>query len=91
MPKDISYSNGAVVPSVIVIWEDHSHERRGNWYRAFWADAATQSTGSPVVGYCDSGPDGQWGTYRTIKACAAATRRMYPGEPIYRNGKEVAP
>ncbi len=85
MPQDIHYSDGRTVKQAVpVVWEDYSHERRGIWYRAFWADGPDGTTGSPVIGYCSPG-----GSHRTIKAVAAEVQRYYPGETVYRNGRKV--
>ncbi len=84
MDRTIHYSDGSKVDSpVIVIWDDLHNERSG-YVRAFWASNPEGTSGSPVIGYCSPG-----GSHRTIKACAAEVRRMYPGESIYRNGREV--
>lgn len=83
--RDISYSDGRVVPSVVQIWEDRHTERAG-YYRAFWCASPTADTGSPVIGYCSPG-----GSHRTIRACVAEVRRYHPGERCYRNGREVYP
>lgn len=80
--QTISYSNGSTVESHIVIWEDLHNERVG-YYRAFWANP-DETSGSPVIGYCSPG-----GSHRTIREVAAEIRRLYPGEKIYRNGREV--
>ena len=81
---DISYSSGKVVKdAVIQIWEDHHVERSG-FFRAFWCAGPDATSGSPIIGYCSPG-----GSHRTIRACAAEARRLYPGERIYRNGREV--
>lgn len=84
MPKDISYSDGKTVKgAVIVVWED-LHTERSGYFRAFWSDSPEGTTGSPVIGYCSPG-----GSHRTVKAVAAEVRRLYPGEPVYRNGRLV--
>lgn len=84
MPRDISYSDGSTIKgAVIVIWDDLHNERSG-YYRAFWCDSPDGSIGSPVIGYCSPG-----GSQRTIKATAREVLRLYPGETVYRNGKEV--
>lgn len=81
---NINYSDGSVINNAIVqIWED-SHQERAGFFRAFWCDSPGATSGSPVIGYCSSG-----GSHRTIKACAAEVRRLYPGEKIYRHGKEI--
>lgn len=72
-----------MIAPVIQIWADLSVERTG-YFRAFWCESADATSGSPIIGYCDSGHDGRWGSYPTIKACAAAARQLYPGVPIYR-------
>ena len=83
--KQISYSDGRVIPSKICIWDDLHTERRGNWYRAFWGNE-DETSGSPVFGYCDS----KGGPHRTIQACAREVLRFYPNEKIiFRNGKEI--
>ena len=80
----IEYSNGHVVnPAVVVIWEDLHNDRSG-YFRAFWSESPDGTTGSPVIGYCSPG-----GSHRTIRAVATEVRRLHPGEPIYRNGREV--
>ncbi len=80
----IDYSDGSTVdPAVAVIWDDLHNERAG-FVRAFWSAGPDGTTGSPVIGYCSAG-----GTHRTIRACATEFRRLYPGEAIYRNGREV--
>jgi hypothetical protein len=81
--RNISYSDGRTVPSVIVIWEDLHNERAG-MLRAFWADGPNGSSGSPVIGYCSAG-----GSHRTVQAVAREVLRMYPGETVYRNGRAV--
>ena len=84
MPQSISYSNGKVVANaVIVIWDDNHTERAG-FYRAFWSDSPDGTTGSPVIGYCSPG-----GSHKSISRVAAEVRRLYPNEPIYRNGRQV--
>ena len=80
---DISYSDGRIVPSVIVIWEDLNNERSG-YFRAFWAASPDATIGSPIVGYCSPG-----GSHCTIRAVAREAVRLYPGETVYRNGKVV--
>jgi hypothetical protein len=83
---NISYSDGRTVPDcVIQIWDDR-HEERDGFYRAFWCATPDASSGSPVVGYCSPG-----GSFRTIKAAARDALRRYPGERVYRNGREVRP
>lgn len=81
--REIHYSNGITVPSVIVVWEDLNAERPG-MKRAFWAASPDAESGSPVIGYASPG-----GSHRTVKACAAEAARLYPGETIYRNGRPV--
>lgn len=84
MPQDIHYSDGRTVKNaVIVVWEDLHNERSG-YYRAFWSDSPYGTTGSPVLGYCQAG-----GSHRTIKAVKREVQRYHPGEPVYRNGREV--
>lgn len=83
MSRTISYSDGSRVASVVVIWDDLHNERSG-YYRAFWADGPEGTKGSPVIGYCSAG-----GSHRTIRAVAAEVKRLYPGEAVYRNGREV--
>ncbi len=81
---DISYSNGHTVKAcVIQIWDDLSTERAG-YYRAFWCAHKGSTSGSPVIGYCSPG-----GSHKTIRACAAEVRRMYPNDAIYRKGRLV--
>lgn len=81
--RDIHYSDGRTVPSVVAVWDDLHNERAG-YYRAFWTDSPEGTVGSPVIGYCSPG-----GSHRTIRAVAAEVRRLYPGEKVYRNGREV--
>lgn len=81
--KDIHYSDGSTVPSVIVIWEDLHTERTG-MVRAFWAASPDATSGSPIIGYASPG-----GSHKTVRACAAEARRLFPGETIYRNGRAV--
>lgn len=81
--KNISYSDGSMVPSVIVIWDDLSNEKPG-YKRAFWTNEPDGNIGSPVIGYCSSN-----GSYRTIKEVVSDTIKYYPNETIYRNGKIV--
>lgn len=84
MPRDISYSDGRMVPQcVVVVWDDYHTERSG-YYRAFWAASPDATSGSPVIGYCSPG-----GSHRTIRAVAREVHRYYPGETVYRNGKPV--
>lgn len=84
MSQRISYSNGLVVEgAVVVVWDDLNTERSGH-YRAFWAASPEATTGSPVIGYCSPG-----GSHRTLRAAVAEVKRMYPGETVYRNGKEA--
>jgi len=82
--RDISYTDGRIVPSVIVVWEDNHTERSG-YFRAFWTDSPDGTVGSPIIGYCSPG-----GSHRTVRACAAEARRLYPGETVYRNGRPLA-
>lgn len=82
--QTIHYTDGRSVPSVIVIWEDLHNERAG-YYRAFWCDSPAGTSGLPVVGYCEAG-----GSHRTIKGAAREAQRRHPGEPIYRNGRQIA-
>lgn len=78
----VQYTNGLVLdPACAVIWEDLHCERSG-FYRAYWGDGPDATSGSPVVGYCSPG-----GSHRLIRQVVAEFRRMYPGEPIYRNGR----
>jgi hypothetical protein len=80
----ISYSDGTVVENAVIqIWDD-LHTERSGYYRAFWCASKDASAGSPVIGYCSPG-----GSRKTVKACAAEVRRMYPDAAIYRNGREV--
>ena len=80
----ITYNTGHVIdPAVVVIWEDGHNERSG-FFRAFWADSPDSNCGSPVIGYCSPG-----GSHRTIRQVVAEVRRLYPGEPIYRNGRLI--
>lgn len=84
MPRDISYSDGTTVKNaVIVVWDDRHTERTG-YFRAFWCSDPNGTCGSPVIGYCSPG-----GSHRTIRAVAAEVRKYYPGESVYRNGREV--
>lgn len=79
---DISYSSGLKVQEAIIqIWGDMHSECAGR-YRAFWCSSPGDDCGSPVIGYCSSG-----GSHRTIIATALEVRRMYPHDPIYRNGR----
>ena len=55
---------------------------RPGWFRAFWVK--DPGTGSPVIGYCSPG-----GSHRTIRGVVAEVSRMYPQEPIYRNGRLI--
>lgn len=81
---DINYSDGSIVRNaVIVVWDD-LHTERSGYFRAFWSDSPNGTTGSPVIGYCSSG-----GSHRTIRAVVAEVRRLYPNEPVYRNGRIV--
>lgn len=80
----IRYSDGRVIYNpIIAIWDDWHAERLG-FYRAYWLASPDAESGSPVVGYCSPG-----GSHRTIRAAATEARRLYPGTPIYRNGKEI--
>jgi hypothetical protein len=79
----IRYTDGRVVPSVIVVWDDLNAGRRG-YFRAFWAAHPFATTGSPVIGYCSPG-----GSHRTIRAVAREALRYYPDETVYRNGRPV--
>jgi hypothetical protein len=81
--RDIHYSDGRTVSSVVVVWDDLHNERAG-YYRAFWTDGPDGTAGSPVVGYCSPG-----GSHKTIRAVVAEVRRLYPGETVYRNGRAV--
>lgn len=82
MPRDISYSNGNTVKNaVLVVWDDSGNERPG-YFRVFWSDSPNGTTGSPAIGYCSPG-----GSHRTIRAAVAEIRKLYPNEPVYRNGK----
>lgn len=81
--RDIHYSDGRVVPSVIVIWEDNHNERAG-FLRAFWAASPDATQGSPVIGYCSPG-----GSHRTVRAVVAEVRKFYPYDPIYSKGRLV--
>lgn len=69
--------------SVVQIWNDANNPRPG-FFRAYWCDSPTATTGSPVFGLASSG-----GSQRTIKAAVAEVRRYYPAERCYRNGREV--
>ena len=81
---NITYSNGrAVKNAAICIWDD-LHNWRSGYFRAFWTAGPDATTGSPVIGYCSPG-----GSHRTIRAAAAEVGRLYPGIPIYRNGRIV--
>jgi len=81
---DFTSSDGSIVLDVvIVVWED-LHEERSGFYRAFWYATPDGTSGSPVIGYCSPG-----GSLRTIKAVAREVRRLYPGERVYRHGREV--
>ncbi len=84
---DISYSDGRTVKNAVIqIWDDHHTEARGNWYRAFWCASGDidVETGSTVIGYCSFG-----GSHKTVVMTALEVNRLYPGVPIYRNGKLV--
>jgi hypothetical protein len=84
MGKRVEYSDGSVVENaVVVIWDD-LHVERAGYYRAFWAASPDATTGSPVIGYASAG-----GSHRTIRAVVAEVRRYYPGEKVYRNGREA--
>lgn len=84
MPQSISYSDGrTIATAVIVVWDDLHNERAG-YFRAFWAESPDATSGSPVIGYCLPG-----GSHRTIRAVVTEVKRLYPGEPVYRNGREV--
>lgn len=84
-PEQISYSDGRVIKSPVVqVWDDLHTERRGSWYRAFWTAGPDSDSGSPVIGYCSPG-----GSQRTIRACVAEVRRLYPDVKCFRNGKPV--
>lgn len=83
MSRTIHLSNNTSYEGRIEIWDDWATEARGNWYRAFWANP-DGSGGCPVIGYCSAG-----GSQRTIRAAAAEARRYYPGEKVFRNGREV--
>jgi hypothetical protein len=88
MGRTIHYSDGSRIENaVIVIWEDWSHERRGVWYRAYWASGPDATQGSPVIGYCS--PRGSRRTVRGV-AYEIEARGLAPGVPIYRNGREVS-
>ena len=77
------YSDGRTVPSVIAVWDDLHNEAAG-YFRAFWTSSPDGNTGSPVIGYCSPG-----GSHRTIGAVVREVKRLYPGEPVYRNGRKV--
>lgn len=70
--------------NVIQIWDDMHNERSG-YYRAFWCDSPTATTGCTVIGYCSPG-----GSHKTIKAVVAEVSRMYPDVPVYRNGRMIS-
>lgn len=81
----IHYSDGSSVENpVVVVWEDNHTERRGTWYRAFWAASPDATTGSPVIGYCSAG-----GSQKTIRETVREVRRLLPGQTVYRNGRTV--
>lgn len=81
----ISYSDGRTVRDCVVqIWDD-LHTERAGYFRAFWCESPTATSGSPVIGYCSPG-----GSHRTIKAVVAEVRRRYPDAQCYRNGKLVS-
>lgn len=76
----ISYSDGrSIADPIVMIWDDLSTERRGNWYRAHWQESPESTTGSPVFGYAS----GQGGPHRTQRAAANEVWRYYPGARIY--------
>lgn len=82
--KNIHYSNGDVIPSVIVIWDDWSFGR-AKYYRAYWSASPENHCGSTVFGYASNVK----GSHRTIKQVIEEVNRFYPGETIYRNGKVI--
>lgn len=85
MPQTIHYSDGSARPSVVAIHEDNHTERSG-YYRAYWSDELDGTgNGSPIIGYCSPR-----GSHRTIRACVAEVRRMYPAIEVYRNGRRLA-
>lgn len=77
----IHYSDGRSIQSVIIIEEDRHAERAG-LFRAFWAESPDARFMSPVIGYCSPG-----GSHRTVRGAAIEARRLYPHDPIYRNGR----
>lgn len=82
---DITYTDGSTRPSVIAIHEDLHNERSG-YFRAYWSDKPDGTgNGCTVIGYCSPG-----GSHRTIKATIAEVKRLYPHEPVFRNGKRIA-
>lgn len=82
--ETVHYSDGRAVLSVIAIWDD-LHAEQAGYYRAFWVSHDdVLGNGSPVVGYCSPG-----GSFKTIRACVADTRRRHPGIAIFRHGREV--
>lgn len=77
----VEYSDGEVIEAAVIqIWEDW-HASRPGFHRAFWCASPTADCGSPVVGYGSPG-----GSYRTIREVVAECYRLYPDEPVYRNG-----
>ena len=82
---NIHYSDGRTVENAVIdIWDDWHTERAG-YVRAFWvADPINPQGGSPVVGYCSPG-----GSHKTIRACVDECARLYPGIPVFRNGRQV--
>lgn len=69
--------------SVVQIWNDANNPRPG-FFRAYWCDSPTATTGSPVFGLASAG-----GSHKTIRAVVLEVRRYYPAERCYRNGREV--
>lgn len=77
----IHYSDGSkVVDPVVQIWEDNSTERRGTWYRAYWASSPEVTIVSPVFGYAS----GQGGPHKTVRATIEEVRRYHPPAVFYR-------
>jgi hypothetical protein len=81
-PHTIHLSNGTSFTGRLEIWDDWSVERSG-YVRAYWANPETNS-GVPVLGLTDPR-----GTHRYIRQALAQCRRMFPGEPVYRNGRKL--
>ena len=79
-PEVVMLSDGTSYTARAEVWDD-LHSERAVAYRAFWANPA-DGCGCPVVGYCSPG-----GSWPTIRQTVSEFRRLYPGQPIYRNGR----